>query len=70
MGSITYLDPDKEAPLVTIKGIAFKAGEAVDTDDADLLERLAEHPHFKVDNGKPAPTSPIAPKPAAAAAKK
>jgi hypothetical protein len=74
MATIVYLDPDGEAPVVVIKGVTFKAGEAVETDDVDLLARFRNHPHFKVEDGeakpaaKPAPAP--APKPAPAAAKK
>lgn len=62
MATITYLDIDKTAPEVTIKGVKFTADKPVESNDPDLLDKFKNHPHFKVsgeyDKNKPATTTP------------
>jgi hypothetical protein len=62
MATITYLDVDKTANEVTIKGVKFTANKPVTTNDRELLEKFRDHPHFKVsgehDPSKPGVTEP------------
>lgn len=60
MATITYLNVDKTAEEVTIKGVKFKADKPVTTNDKELIEKFKSHPHFKVsgdyDPNKPSVT--------------
>lgn len=59
LGSVTYLDPDKTEQPVTMAGVTFKPGEAVDvnktlTDQGraeQIKQKLAGNPFFKVEGG-------------------
>jgi hypothetical protein len=68
MATITYLDVDKTADSVVIKGVKFTANKAVETNDKELLEKFKDHPHFKVsgeyDPSKPSETKPPPEEPA------
>lgn len=59
LGAVTYLDPDKTEQPVSMGGITFLPGEAVNVDEliadkgsADRLKsKLAGNPYFKVEGG-------------------
>jgi hypothetical protein len=59
LGSVTYLDHEKTEQSVTMAGVTFKPGEAVDvnkvlTDQGQaekLKQKLANNPFFKVEGG-------------------
>lgn len=58
LGSVTYVDRDKTEQPVSVGGVTFKPGEAVDVDKmlpADAAERLkqklAGNHYFKVEGG-------------------
>lgn len=59
LGAVTYADPDKTEAPISIAGITFLPGEAVNLDDliADegqrdrLKQKLAGNPYFKVEGG-------------------
>jgi hypothetical protein len=59
LGAVTYLDPDKSEAPVSMQGITFVPGEAVNIDElisdkvqADRLkQKLAGNPYFRVEGG-------------------
>jgi len=59
LGSVTYADPDKTEQPISIGGITFLPGEAVNLDELmpdeaqanRLKEKLAGNPYFKVEGG-------------------
>lgn len=59
LGAVTYLDPDKTEQPVSMSGITFLPGEAVNVDElisdkaqAERLKtKLAGNPYFRVEGG-------------------
>jgi hypothetical protein len=59
LGAVTYADPDKTEQPISIAGITFMPGEAVNLDElmtneeqaTRLKEKLAGNPYFKVEGG-------------------
>ena len=45
---------DNDPPQVTLRGVIFPLGQAVDVTDADLIAKLAANSHFEVAKGRPA----------------
>jgi hypothetical protein len=59
LGAVTYADPDKTEQPISIGGITFLPGEAVNLDELmtdkaqvdRLKQKLAGNPYFKVEGG-------------------
>jgi hypothetical protein len=58
LGAVTYADPDKTEQPISISGITFLPGDAVNLDELlpeeqanRLKEKLAGNPYFKVEGG-------------------
>ena len=58
LGAVTYNDPDKTGQPVSVKGVSFMPGEAVNLDElfsedeAEALKKdLSNNSHFKVEGG-------------------
>lgn len=58
LGAVTFQDPDKTGQPVSVKGVTFMPGEAVNLDElfnedeAEALKRdLSNNSHFKVEGG-------------------
>jgi hypothetical protein len=56
--SVTYIDHDKSARLVTVAGVPLRDGESVNLEDAlgperakGVLQKLAGNPYFEVQGG-------------------
>ena len=55
MVTITYLDPNDDAPKITWHGLLFRAQVPTEVDAKrfpDLLAQARTHPHFTVDDGE------------------
>lgn len=58
LGAVTFQDPDKTGQPVSVKGVTFAPGEAVNVDElfsedeAEALKRdLSNNSHFRVEGG-------------------
>jgi len=57
MPSVTWLGAGEgQAEVNTWRGLTFKKGEAVETDDKIILAEASKHPHYKVDGYEAEPT--------------
>jgi galactose mutarotase-like enzyme len=48
MTKITYLDPNDDAPKITWQGVVFRAHQATEVRNKQLIEDAKNHPYFKV----------------------
>ncbi len=71
MAKVTWLGEGEDGPRENVwKGITFKIGEPVETDDLYIYEKASGNRYFKVEGDPPAaePTPPVHPAPSAVSA--
>lgn len=56
MTKVTYKDPNDDAPKITWQGVVFRAHQAVEVSNKELVEAAKNHPYFEVEDGEEVPS--------------
>jgi hypothetical protein len=58
MAKVTYNAPEDDNQVVTMRGVRFFDGQAVEVEDEGLLGKLRTNQHFEVSESKPKAPKP------------